>query len=108
MWQLRQWRRSDRNRFIETNFVCYLLRRIKRVNWTMSMIKHLRFINFRSHSDTSIALQPINLLIGPVAAGKSNLLKGLLFIQNSVHRTLIELFPPGLGEFQWVRSRWAG
>jgi len=21
---------------------------------------------------------------------------------------LVELFPPGLGEFQWVRSRWAG
>ncbi len=32
----------------------------------------------------------------------------MLLIQNSVHRSLRELFPPGLGEFHWVRSRWAG
>ncbi len=49
----------------------------------------------------------MNLFIGPVAAGKSNIFKGLLFIQNSVHRSLVELFPPGLGQFDWVRSRWA-
>jgi len=42
-----------------------------------------------------------------VAAGKSNVFKALLLIQNSVHRSFIELFPPGLGEFHWVRSRWA-
>lgn len=71
------------------------------------MITSLQFINFRSHQDTRIQLHPINLLIGPVASGKSNIFKGLVLIQNSVHRTLIELFPPGLGEFQWVRSRWA-
>ncbi len=53
-------------------------------------------------------MQPINLLIGSVASGKSNVFKGLLLIQNSINRSLVELFPPGLGEFQWVKSRWAG
>jgi hypothetical protein len=71
------------------------------------MITRLRFINFRSHVETEIPLQPINLFIGPVAAGKSNVFKGMVLIQNSVHRSVTELFPPGLGEFHWVRSRWA-
>jgi predicted ATPase len=53
-------------------------------------------------------MQPINLLIGSVASGKSNVFKGLLLIQNSINRSLVELFPPGLGEFHWVKSRWAG
>lgn len=72
------------------------------------MITKVRFENFRSHEASAFPLQPINLLIGSVGAGKSNIFKGLLFIQNSIHRSLVELFPPGLGEFQWVRSRWAG
>jgi predicted ATPase len=71
------------------------------------MISKIRFINFRSHGDSTLLLKPLSLLIGPVAAGKSNVFKGLLLIQNSVHRSLVELFPPGLGEFHWVRSRWA-
>ena len=71
------------------------------------MISRIRFINFRSHSDSALALRPLSLLIGPVAAGKSNVFKGMLLVQNSVHRSLVELFPPGLGEFRLVRSRWA-
>jgi predicted ATPase len=71
------------------------------------MITRIHLRNFRSHEDSEIELKPISLLIGPVAAGKSNLFKGLLLIQNSIHRSLVELFPPGLGEFHWVRSRWA-
>lgn len=72
------------------------------------MITRVRFENYRSHGDSEVLLHPINLLIGRAAAGKSNLMKGLLLIQNSINRSLVELFPPGLGEFQWVRSRWAG
>ena len=72
------------------------------------MITKVRFENFRSHGATDFPLHPINLLIGSVAAGKSNIFKGLLLIQNSINRSLVELFPPGLGEFQWVKSRWAG
>ena len=72
------------------------------------MITKVRFQNFRNHGTSDFPLHPINLLIGPVAGGKSNIFKGLLLIQNSINRSLVELFPPGLGEFQWVRSRWAG
>lgn len=72
------------------------------------MITKVRFQNFRNHGTSDFPLHPINLLIGPVAGGKSNIFKGLLLIQNSINRSLVELFPPGLGEFHWVRSRWAG
>ena len=71
------------------------------------MITHLRLINYRSHADTTLRFEPLSLMVGPVAAGKSNVFKGLMLIQNSIHRSLVELFPPGLGEFHWVRSRWA-
>jgi len=47
-------------------------------------------------------------MVGPAGAGKSNVFKAMLVLQNSIHRTLVEVFPPGLGEFHWVRSRWAG
>lgn len=76
-------------------------------HWSSSMITRVAFENFRSHAESAFQLRPINLLIGSVAAGKSNVFKGLLFIQGTINRPLAELFPPGQGEFQWVRSRWA-
>jgi len=53
-------------------------------------------------------MQPVTLMVGPAGSGKSNVFKAMLVLQNSIHRTLVEVFPPGLGEFHWVRSRWAG
>lgn len=78
-------------------------------NWndSLGMITRVQFENFRSHVLSEFSLRPINLLIGAVASGKSNLFKGLLLLQNSVNRSLADMFPPGLGEFQWIRSRWA-
>jgi predicted ATPase len=76
--------------------------------WFLNMITRICFENFRSHRQSEFPTRPINLLIGSVATGKSNVFKGLLFVQNSINRSLMELFPPGLGEFRWVRSRWAG
>src|SRR5947209_16970642 len=72
------------------------------------MIKRLRLVNYRSQADTALPLQPITVLVGPVGAGKSNVLRALVLIQNSVHYSLFEMFPPGLGEYHWIRSRWAG
>lgn len=72
------------------------------------MITRLHIENFRSHGRTEIALEPLSLLVGPAGVGKSNVFRALVLLQNSVHRELAELFPPGLGEFHWVRSRWAG
>ncbi len=71
------------------------------------MLTRLHMVNYRSHGDTTLELAPLNLLIGPVAGGKSNVFRALLVIQNSVHRSLVELFPPGIGDYHWVRSRWA-
>ena len=71
------------------------------------MLRSLRLINFRSHEETTLQMEPITLMVGPAGAGKSNVFKALLALQNSIHRSLIEMFPPGLGEFHWVRSRWA-
>lgn len=72
------------------------------------MITRLQVQNFRSHARSEMPLGPINLLVGPTGAGKSNLFKALVLLQNTTHRELEELFPPGLTEFRWVRSRWAG
>jgi predicted ATPase len=53
-------------------------------------------------------MEPVTLMVGPAGAGKSNVFKAMVALQNLVHRTLIEMFPPGMGEFRLVRSRWAG
>lgn len=71
------------------------------------MIRRLKLTNFRNHADTLLHLQPLTLLVGPAGAGKSNLFKALVLLQNTVHSSLPELFPPGLGEFPLVRSRFA-
>lgn len=72
------------------------------------MITRFQCRNFRNHAHTEVTLGPLNLLVGPAGAGKSNLFKAFVLLQNSIHSELNELFPPGLGEFHWVRSRWAG
>src|SRR5271157_5107659 len=72
------------------------------------MIRTLQLTNFRSHAQSILHLEPITLMVGPAGSGKSNVFKAMVVLQNSVHRTLVEMFPPGLGEFHWVRSRWAG
>ena len=71
------------------------------------MIKALQLTNFRNHAESNLQMEPITLLVGPAGAGKSNIFKAMLTLQNSLHRTLVEIFPPGLGEFHFVRSRWA-
>jgi len=72
------------------------------------MIKTLQLTNFRNHAQTNLQMEPITLLVGPAGAGKSNIFKAMLTLQSSIRRTLEEMFPPGLGEFHLVRSRWAG
>ncbi len=71
------------------------------------MITRFHMENFRSHGDSVVELKPISLLVGPAGTGKSNLLKGLQLLQYTTRYPLPDLFPPGIGEFQWVRSRWA-
>src|SRR5580704_12410223 len=72
------------------------------------MIRALQLTKFRSHEKSTLRMEPITLMVGPAGAGKSNVFKAMVVLQNSIHRELVEIFPPGLGEFHWVRSRWAG
>ncbi|MGD0009575.1 MAG: AAA family ATPase [Terriglobia bacterium] len=72
------------------------------------MIRTLQLANFRSHAQSTLHLEPVTVMVGPAGSGKSNVFKAMVVLQNSIHRTLVEMFPPGLGEFHWVRSRWAG
>lgn len=72
------------------------------------MIKVLQLTNFRSHAQSTLKMEPITLMVGPAGAGKSNVFKAMVVLQNLLHRTLVEMFPPGMGEFRLVRSRWAG
>jgi predicted ATPase len=53
-------------------------------------------------------MEPMTLMVGPAGAGKSNVFKAMAVLQNSIHRTPAEVFPQGLNDFHWVRSRWAG
>jgi len=71
------------------------------------MIKRLQIRNYRNHIETDLNLEPLTVFIGPIASGKSNVFKALLLLHSTLHRRLEELFPPGVGEFRWVRSRWA-
>src|ERR1019366_7245702 len=71
------------------------------------MIRALSLTNFRSHAQSTLLMEPMTLMVGPAGSGKSNVFKAMVVLQNSVHRMLVEMFPPGLGEFHWVRSRWA-
>ena len=46
------------------------------------MIDRVRVIGFKSLADVEVRLRPLTVLIGPNAAGKSNLLAALSFIAN--------------------------
>ena len=71
------------------------------------MITRVCLKNFRSYKEAELPLKSPTLLIGPVGGGKSNFFKALVFLQTSVHRSLVEMFSPGLGDFIWVRNRLA-
>ena len=51
------------------------------------MIKALQLTNFRSHAQSTLRMEPITLMVGPAGAGKSNVLKAMLVLQNTIHRS---------------------
>ena len=69
------------------------------------MITRLQIRNFRSHKESDFTLEPLTVFIGPVASGKSNIFKGLLLLQSTIHRTPGEYFSPGVWGFRYVRTR---
>ena len=73
------------------------------------MIKKLRLINWKSFEDATLHIDPLTIIIGANASGKSNLLDALMFLYRigrgvGVHEA-IEGGPglPGLrGGFEWI------
>ncbi|MDD3270282.1 MAG: AAA family ATPase [Syntrophomonadaceae bacterium] len=49
------------------------------------MIKEIRFINWKSFKDAKVYIDPLNVLIGTNASGKSNLIDGIAFLTNAVN-----------------------
>jgi len=69
------------------------------------MIRRMRITNFRSFADAELTLEPLTVLIGPVGAGKSNVLKAVEFLRDAVSSQPIELFGPPPFDFWSVRNR---
>lgn len=49
------------------------------------MIKEIRFIKWKSFKDAKVYIDPLNVLIGTNASGKSNLIDGIAFLKNAVN-----------------------
>jgi Predicted ATPase len=48
------------------------------------MIKEIRFINWKSFRDAKVYIDPLNVLIGTNASGKSNIIDGIAFLNSAV------------------------
>jgi hypothetical protein len=69
------------------------------------VIRQLRIINYRSFEDAEFALEPLTVFIGPVGAGKSNVLKAIEFLANATWARPAEAFGPYPHDFWSVRNR---
>jgi predicted ATPase len=70
------------------------------------MITKLKLVNYRSHKDTTVDLDPLTVFIGPCGGGKSNLFKGLGLLSRAMAHSPKELFAPGPRGF--ASERYAG
>ena len=76
------------------------------------MIKEIRFHNWKSFHQATLPLEPLTVLIGANASGKSNALEGLEFLQRvasgkAVQSALIgtETFPALRGDAEWATRK---
>jgi predicted ATPase len=66
------------------------------------MIKEIRLKNWKSFKDAIVYIDPLNVLIGTNASGKSNLIDGIAYLNSAVHGKNLQfaldggggLFPP--------------
>lgn len=73
-------------------------------NIVVSSIKLTNLLSFGPDSE-AIELQPLNILIGPNAVGKSNLIDALALLKAAAHRSLAEFLGQRGGVGQWL---WQG
>jgi len=73
------------------------------------MIKRLKVSGYKSLNDVEIHFQPLSVIFGPNAAGKSNILDALnLLSRMATSRTLKDAFNEHAG-FHWkafIRKAW--
>jgi len=69
------------------------------------VIRQLRIINYRSFEDAEFTLEPLTVFIGPVGAGKSNVLRAIEFLANATWARPAEAFGPYPHDFWSVRNR---
>jgi predicted ATPase len=67
------------------------------------LFRSLRFKNLLSFADTTIELQPLNILIGANASGKSNLIEAIGLLQ-SLPSSLERAIRAGGGIREWIRK----
>lgn len=54
------------------------------------MIKEIRFMNWKSYKDANLYIDPLNVLIGTNASGKSNAIDAIAFLNNEVHASSLQ------------------
>ncbi len=76
------------------------------------MIKEIRLQNWKSFADATLYIDPLTVLIGPNASGKSNMLDALLFLQRIVNGLDAQMalsgnetIPPLRGGLEWAVLR---
>lgn len=61
------------------------------------MIKEIRFIDWKSFKDAKVYIDPLNVLIGINASGKSNLIDGIAFLTSAVNGINLQTSLDGQG-----------
>jgi predicted ATPase len=54
------------------------------------VIKEIRLLNWKSYKDANLYIDPLNVLIGTNASGKSNAIDAIAFINNEVHASSLQ------------------
>ena len=74
------------------------------------MLKSVRFVNWKSFRDATLHIDPLTVLIGANASGKSNAIEGLQFLSRLAQGTPVETALAGNDKLTGLRggTDWAG
>ena len=75
------------------------------LQWAVAMLLHsITLTNLLSFNETTLDLRPLNVLIGPNASGKSNLVSAISLLK-AAPGDLYEVIARGGGVRQWISQR---
>lgn len=72
------------------------------------MIKSITFTNWKSFRDATLYIDPLTVLIGGNASGKSNALDALLFLQGTASGRDLSTVLAGDAVLPGIRGGWNG